>query len=238
MGVVVAIDSYYGRRVYTVDDSTGVCIECEVMITTTAATTGSAGSDTHNSRTATSEQAEPAQSKVYDISEPAGPYADIDVGMVVDVKGNLKLFRNKQQIKIKKMQRVRSTNKEVQFWNKIEAFKKDVLSQPWVVERRELRKLEKQNKGDADSKGRKRKKQRKAQQLEQQQQQQPQKPQKEKHSVKAQEPSNYRSRADYGGSGSGSASSSSGSGLKKQYKPSKLRSVTTADEQHYDALGL
>jgi hypothetical protein len=205
IGVVVAIDTYYGRRIYTVDDSTGLCIECSVNIPTPKDS---------------SDQKAAAQKESVDASAPA-LYPDIDVGMVVDVKGSLNLFREQKQIKIGKMQHVRSTNQEVQFWNKIKVFRVDVLNQPWVLERKVLRRLEKENKADLRTKD------------------------KEKDKIKSKRPQQQNqdrlgesSSKDAGKHRSHSGRRSSDTGFKKPYKPSKLSSVTMAEEGQYDALGL
>ena len=143
VGVVVAVDEFYGRRVYTVDDSTGECVECSVEIPKPAkperlgdgAGAGAAGRNTTMQGTA-----------------PAAPTPDIptdmDVGMVVDVKGRVKLFRDRKQIRIVKAQRVASTAQEVQFWNRIRDFRRDVLARAWVLDRREVHRAKNQHLAD------------------------------------------------------------------------------------------
>ncbi|KAI1644175.1 uncharacterized protein F4817DRAFT_347480 [Daldinia loculata] len=133
VGVVVAIDEFYGRRIYTVDDSTGACIECGISVP------------------------KPVDSRYRNAAEdPApDPYPEIDVGMVVEVKGSTIVFREQKQIKVQKLQRVGSTNQEVQFWDKILNFRKDVLSKPWVLDKKEVRRCKKQYMADVDSKERK-----------------------------------------------------------------------------------
>ncbi|KAK6207103.1 hypothetical protein LQW54_007532 [Pestalotiopsis sp. IQ-011] len=199
VGLIVAIDSFYGRRVYTVDDSTGVCIECTISV----------APPIQNEGGKTGKDAEQAEGQA-----ATDPYADIEVGMVVDVKGNLNLFREETQIKIQKMQPVRSTNQEVEFWNKIKTFKSDVLGKPWVLDKKILRRLEKENRTDARS--REKEKQRRKTKAEEPVRQEPKEHRQHQH----------RSHA-HGTCGS-----------KKPYKPSKLSSVTTAENAQYDALGL
>lgn len=135
VGVVVAIDEFYSNRVYTVDDSTGECIECSTKIPKPTDSNRSNGLDHETTAEA------PAPD----------PYSDIDVGMVVEVKGSVRIFRDQKQIKIQKLQRVRSTNQEVQFWNKIREFRREVLSRPWVLERKEVRRCKKQHMADVDA---------------------------------------------------------------------------------------
>ncbi|ORY62571.1 uncharacterized protein BCR38DRAFT_395620 [Pseudomassariella vexata] len=145
VGVVIAIDEYYGRRTYTVDDSTGVNIECSLQITNTSATTNATGD---------------AEEKAPIHVQKPNPYPEIDVGLVVEVRGSLKLFRDQKQIKIEKLQRVPTTNQEVQFWNKIRSFRTDVLSQPWVVDSNVLRRLKKEENRSAYEEERQKRKKR------------------------------------------------------------------------------
>ncbi|KYK54981.1 Protein stn1 [Drechmeria coniospora] len=114
VGVVVAIDEYAGRRVYTIDDSSAACIEALVSLAATK-----------------------------DADGPS-LYPDIDVGAVVDVKGSLSTFRNERQIKIEKMFLVRGTTQEVTLWEKRGTFRRDVLDTPWVLSLREVRRCRKE----------------------------------------------------------------------------------------------
>lgn len=135
-GLVVAVDEYYGRRVYTVDDSTGQCIECTL-------TTSTAASDKTNHRDSDqSKRVEPQITRTK-VSAETRTTDDIDVGVILDVKGYLKLFRGQKQINIHKATRVLSTNQEVLFWDKIQDFRRNVLSHPWVLKDKEVRKCRK-----------------------------------------------------------------------------------------------
>ncbi|KAI1211268.1 uncharacterized protein F4807DRAFT_30564 [Annulohypoxylon truncatum] len=142
VGVVVAIDEYHGSRVYTIDDSTGACIECRVKIPKPANDKCQNGVDHETTA----------------VPPAPDPYSDIDVGMVVEAKGSTTIFRDQKQIQIQKLQRVRSTNQEVQFWNKIQEFRREVLSRPWVLERREIRRCKKQHMADVDAEEHRKKK--------------------------------------------------------------------------------
>ncbi|KAI1416527.1 hypothetical protein F5Y13DRAFT_154130 [Hypoxylon sp. FL1857] len=146
VGVVVAIDEFYGHRVYTVDDSTGRCIECSKDIPKPIDSGQQDGAGS-----------EPTKDTPTPAPEP-DPLSDIDVGMTVEVKGSTKLFRGQKQIKIQKLQRIRSTNQEVQFWNKIRDFREEVLGRPWVLEKKEIRRCKKQHMADVDAEEKKRKK--------------------------------------------------------------------------------
>ncbi|KAI0593557.1 hypothetical protein F4775DRAFT_577587 [Biscogniauxia sp. FL1348] len=148
-GVVVAIDEYYGRRVYTIDDSTGACIECCVTVPVPAKTkplwaiSNEASSDAAKTPAADGSAEAPAQ-----------VLPDVDVGMVVEFRGSVNTFRGQKQIKVLKTIPIRSTSQEVQFWNKIRDFRRDFLSRPWLLERKEVRRCQKlaNSEGDAQEK--------------------------------------------------------------------------------------
>lgn len=129
-GIVVAVDDYPGRRIYTVDDSSGVCIEClaDVPRTDTALSAalaaGKAGSATQAPKRVVPDE--------------------VDVGTVIDVKGGLSLFRGHKQVKILKATVLRSTEQEVAFWEKIREFRLDVLEKPWKLSEKEVRRCRKE----------------------------------------------------------------------------------------------
>ncbi|KAI1078098.1 hypothetical protein F5B20DRAFT_242426 [Whalleya microplaca] len=155
VGVVVAIDEYYGRRIYTVDDSTGECIECSLDTPkpVDAGCHDSAGKAAATDATSTTST---------DDTKGTAPEvaSDIDVGMVVEVRGSLKLFREQKQIKIQKLQQVRSTNQEVQFWDKIRDFRTSILSRPWILGEKEVRRCKRQYNADVDAEEKRKKKER------------------------------------------------------------------------------
>lgn len=126
VGVVVAIDEFNGFRAYTIDDSSGVCIEAMISL---SAPTGDLTSN-----------AAPTGR----LAQPATPYDHIDVGSVVDVKGALTTFREIRQMKVEKMTCLRGTAAEMKLWGKRAAFRRDVLEKPWVVQEKILRKCRKE----------------------------------------------------------------------------------------------
>ncbi|KAI1827009.1 hypothetical protein F4861DRAFT_464486 [Xylaria intraflava] len=148
IGVVVAVDDYYGHRVYTVDDSTGKCIECALAMPNAIANKTNPHNGGH-SRDAERPAGHVAVTDTTPSITTTTPPTDIDVGMTVDVKGSVKLFRGQRQIKIQKVTRVLSTNQEVLFWDKIRDFRRDVLSQPWVLKDREVRRCRKLQQAEA-----------------------------------------------------------------------------------------
>lgn len=141
IGVVVAIDDYHGHRVYTIDDSTGQCIECTLTIPTTKTDTifhrKAMESRATNQQIDTAADTTRARTKDPTTTIPFP--ADADVGTVLDIKGTVKLFRGQKQIGIQKATQVWSTNEEVLFWNKARDFRRDVLGQPWVLKDKEVR---------------------------------------------------------------------------------------------------
>lgn len=120
VGVVLAIDTFEGRRAYTVDDGSGACIEAVVK-------TDHANQPMSGKSTAESEKW-------------AAAIADgIEVGSVADVKGWLHTFRE-VQINVKKMDLVRCTADEVKLWAKRDKQQRDILEKPWVLRKSEIRK--------------------------------------------------------------------------------------------------
>ncbi|OAA70256.1 OB-fold nucleic acid binding domain protein [Cordyceps fumosorosea ARSEF 2679] len=121
VGLVVAVDEFAGRRAFTIDDSSGACIEAIVSLDTakTASTTN-----------------EPAAAPAGSLAQP---YDHVDVGSVVDVKGALTTFRDARQLKVEKMTTVPSTAGEVSLWAKRSAFRRDVLGKAWVLPDKRIR---------------------------------------------------------------------------------------------------
>ncbi|KAK3692682.1 OB-fold nucleic acid binding domain-containing protein [Podospora appendiculata] len=147
-GVVVAIDEFEGRRLYTVDDSSGATIGCVVITTPTPGITNYQATHTRNAISTTG-----SKSRATDPPPPQPlPVIDgeIDVGHVIDIKGSIKLFREQKQIQAEKISHLRSTDQEVRFWEKIVGLRKEVLDRPWVLDRREVRKCRKAAEGHVD----------------------------------------------------------------------------------------
>ncbi|KUI69509.1 Protein stn1 [Cytospora mali] len=124
-GVVVALDEFTHRRIYTVDDSSGVCIECVVDIPKS------------------DPQLDPGSDKRPASGKPRVP-DEVDVGTVVDVKGGLALFRGNKQIKTEKVTVIRSTEQELAYWEKIQAFRREVMDRPWRLTDKEVRRCRKE----------------------------------------------------------------------------------------------
>ncbi len=147
-GVVVAIDHYHGRRVYTVDDGSGVNIECAVAVPVTKGWLGGA----NHAKTGAVDNGCATEAKV----QPQVP-ADLDVGDVVDAKGGVKLFWDQKQIKVEWMVRLGSTDQEVRFWTKVQAFRRDVLVRPWTLDATVVQACRREAEGVAEDRGVKKK---------------------------------------------------------------------------------
>ncbi|KAJ9165651.1 hypothetical protein NKR19_g235 [Coniochaeta hoffmannii] len=157
-GVVVAIDEFYGKRSYTIDDSSGATIECLLnvpkqnanlaAIGATAADGTADGKDKSGNKVKT-DSAEDATTR-----EDVKPVidGDIDVGDILLVKGHVTVFRNNKQIRVYKISHLRCTEEEVQFWKKMAEFYGEVLSKPWSLTEKELRRCRKEatRSGDAE----------------------------------------------------------------------------------------
>ncbi|KJZ78460.1 hypothetical protein HIM_01851 [Hirsutella minnesotensis 3608] len=79
-------------------------------------------------------------------SEPT-PYDDVDIGMVIDVKGELSTFRDEMQVRLAKMCPVKGTEQELKIWEKRVRFRRDVLDKPWILSDGEVRKCRKRAEG-------------------------------------------------------------------------------------------
>lgn len=129
-GVVVAVDEWEVRRIYTIDDGSGATIQCVVYLVPRAVPGKTA--TTSNAKTSTP------------LPKVDGP---IDVGHVLDIKGSLTTFRDMKNIRAEKITHLRSTEQEVAFWEKVALLKSEVLSKPWVLDRREVRRCRREEEG-------------------------------------------------------------------------------------------
>ena len=164
-GVIVAVDEYAGKNVYTVDDSSGMCIECvcvapvpvlkkegtdvsthldQIAKINQALASTSASTSTMNTRTTDLKWKGKALEKEYgmeksgpSVQEPVVPWADMDVGTVVKVKGRVSEYWKQKQIEVVKVEVMRCTDQEVRCWDEVMNFRRDVLSKLWVVGKEE-----------------------------------------------------------------------------------------------------
>ncbi|KAK4134829.1 hypothetical protein BT67DRAFT_378601 [Trichocladium antarcticum] len=132
-GVVIAVDEWEERSIYTLDDGSGATIQCVVNV----APRGLPGDTT---TTTTSNQ--------YQYTRPL-PVIDapIDVGHVLDIRGSVGTFRDTKNIRAEKIAHLGSTEQEVLFWEKVVLLRRDVLSQPWVLDQRTVRRCKREEEG-------------------------------------------------------------------------------------------
>ncbi|OAQ73903.1 endo-1,3-beta-glucanase Engl1 [Pochonia chlamydosporia 170] len=141
VGPVVAIDEAAGRRrIYTIDDSSGKCIEALVKMPPPTTLNDAPRRMQARAGAAAGGAAEPSAPD----SDSLGPYGHIDVGDVVDVKGALSTFREKAQINVEKMVIVKGTAQEVKLWEKRTKFRQEVLDRTWILSEKEIRRCRKE----------------------------------------------------------------------------------------------
>lgn len=140
-GVVVAVDEYTVdessvRRVYTVDDSSGINIECVAQLAAKQPRQLALDAPSADFVAQQRQEQQPQQQQQKD------PF-DLDLGQVVEIRGGLKLFRTRYearlQIKIEKVKPLPSTQHEVDFWKETAKLHEETLSRPWVLDERVLR---------------------------------------------------------------------------------------------------
>ncbi len=161
-GVIVAIDDYPGRKIYTLDDSSGMCIECAAIV----APDKKKGKEISlvprhlDQLAAAQEKAEERERDRKDramklagyadvkgkaredgkgeekvepsVATPLIPWGKVNVGTVVKVKGRIGSFRDVKQVEVVKIEVLGSTDMEVRCWDEVREFK-TILGKQWVV---------------------------------------------------------------------------------------------------------
>lgn len=142
MGSVVAIDEFSSRRVFTLDDSSGRCIEAWVI--SQSHTAYRPNPELQQASAGASVAVKAGTGRI--LCNPISPqaYDEIDIGDVLDVKGSLCSFKGETQIKIEKFAFVKSTAHEIMLWQKRSHFQRHVLDRPWVLESRVIRRCRKE----------------------------------------------------------------------------------------------
>lgn len=142
---MVSVDERETKHFYMIDDGSGATLECVVNVPpraapeTTAATVAAAAAATADPKS----NGRPSTRLVVD--------APIDVGHILDIKGSVSTWRNNRQIRAEKIIHLHSTEKELMFWEKVTLLKRDVLSKPWVLDRREVRRCKREEEGRSTS---------------------------------------------------------------------------------------
>lgn len=137
-GIVVAVDDFNAWRAYTIDDSSGETIECHVNIPKTGP------AQPRDTNTSTDVQQKTTLSD-----------GDLSVGDIIDIKGTIRVFRERRQIKAEKIVHLRSTQQEVDFWGKIDDLRSEILNQPWVLDSKVVRKCRREAEGYNEKQARK-----------------------------------------------------------------------------------
>jgi hypothetical protein len=129
IGIVVAVEQFANRRLYTIDDSSGSTI---VAVATIHVSTEA------KNESAAYELRANTETRAAGLHQ-ADPYADVDVGTVVDVKGGLSTYREERQINIERLVIVKSTAQEIMLWEKRTKFRREILDVPWLLRDKDIR---------------------------------------------------------------------------------------------------
>ncbi|TQS36712.1 hypothetical protein Golomagni_02829 [Golovinomyces magnicellulatus] len=169
-GVIVAIDHVgngsNSKKIYTLDDSSGSCIECSAIAP--APNPPSIEGSTHNRQFSNQnmnknlargrkiekkdrddeERRHMKQSKIArqdrqvqaagpSVLRPSIPWNDVDIGTVAKIKGRVAIWWDRRRIEIVKVEILKCTDLEVKCWNEIREFRKEILEIPWSLTRNE-----------------------------------------------------------------------------------------------------
>ncbi|KAF2643536.1 hypothetical protein P280DRAFT_515933 [Massarina eburnea CBS 473.64] len=123
VGAVVAIDDInFKYTALTIDDGSGATIELKIVRQPPNA------DEPDKSNTVINNVNVHSHRGVFEVSVD---HQQVDIGTVIKAKGTISEFRGLKQVELKRAWIVSTTNEEVQAWEKMATFKKDVLSRPW-----------------------------------------------------------------------------------------------------------
>ena len=151
---------------YTLDDSSGACLECVCTLPSPPAQAVGTGIPEHlqqinevaKAGSSVSLQGKGKGNRIMgdgqgrdiekekippSVRTPSVPWEEVDVGSVVKIKGMVGVRWGMKQVEVIKVEVLRSTDMEVRCWNEVSAFKRDVLSRSWVVSTEEEEKCKK-----------------------------------------------------------------------------------------------
>jgi len=191
-GVIVAVDDFSTRRIYTVDDSSGMCIECTApappptRLLLEKPTNFLTGQPLLPPAVPVVKPALKDKEEPPSTAKPSVPEL-LDVGTVVKIKGKPSVFREMNQISIIKAEVIKGTETEVRCWDEVMAWSSGVLREPWEVSeeqeekcrRKALRKRKRESEED-------RKKRKEAERLKRKKEKKAPKPELEAESSRAQ----------------------------------------------------
>lgn len=172
-GVIVAIDCGGNgsnfKRIYTLDDSSGSCIECSAPAPNAALPaskntpliqnqseelkkknlgdkvinpTRSSGQGQRGKQNKATSQSE-LKSEGPSILNPIVPWDKVHVGSVVKIKGKVDVWWDHKRIEIVKLEILRCTDIEVRCWNEVIRFREDILNKSWVLTAKQERRCKK-----------------------------------------------------------------------------------------------
>ncbi|KAF8866937.1 hypothetical protein BDZ45DRAFT_178389 [Acephala macrosclerotiorum] len=157
-GVVVAVDEFKEKRIYTLDDSSGACVECTAIAPPDAPSTIGPHVPKHLEQLAAIEaQAAKVkqdergkgkgnmnsvvvreEKKTPSVQDPVVPWVEVDVGTIVKIKGRVgRNWLGQMQVEIIKVEVIHGLDTEVKAWNETREFRENVLGKPWVVSKEE-----------------------------------------------------------------------------------------------------
>ncbi|KAI9790437.1 MAG: hypothetical protein M1816_005101 [Peltula sp. TS41687] len=149
VGTFISLETYDRRWLMLLDDFTGgrvvevVCLKPAVAATrgVIGGAGGVAGQGQPQQQQGEEEEEEENREQEGDVEGVPRILLSKDVddllGKVVKVKGCIGEFRGEKQVVLKRLSIIKDTNEEVACWRELCAFRKDVLSKPWVVDSEE-----------------------------------------------------------------------------------------------------
>lgn len=134
VGVIVDFEAYEKRIVMVLDDSSGANIEitCSRLLPNSRDKPGKDENHTQKDHRVIGRTKEG-----YDVE-----LTGVDVGSVVRVKGGIGSFRGEKQMTLERLEFVRTTNDEAKAWAQNAAYRRDILSKPWVMSDEDRMKFE------------------------------------------------------------------------------------------------
>ncbi|KAJ8064654.1 hypothetical protein OCU04_006977 [Sclerotinia nivalis] len=141
IGLVVSTDDFARRRVYTIDDSSGVCIECVALLpppppaNPSSSTTSTSTSTSNLPTTQSLTPSEPS------ITHPQIAWDSISECKIVRILGVMGTYMSMPQLQIVKMGVVGSTDVERKWWDECAGLKdpsSGILGREWVVSQEEI----------------------------------------------------------------------------------------------------
>lgn len=149
-GIVVAIDDFFGRRVYTLDDSSGVNIECVLDVAKPGPNSAADAVKVQpfSATVVMAKTSHKRQTAGAGAAEQAPPITvTVDIGDAIEVRGRISPFRESRQIRIEKIVNLRSTAQEASFWEKEARFRREVLGVRWRLDKKTVRRCRREAMG-------------------------------------------------------------------------------------------